>query len=164
MKMHCCQMKPRLGSIILVALSACWLPACKTTTREPETAPGGSEALGKNALASSYGRIDFFTHVKPVLEAKCVMCHNTRTLPFFSLENRREAFTVGPIGPRIVPRYPEQSALVTNATEAHSRTMPPVGNRFTENERRIIIEWVLQGAEWPEGPAGELRANGRAYP
>ena len=133
--------------------------ACRTTPRQAETAPADWEVLGKNAFATSYGRIDFQTHVRPVLEAKCLPCHNSRTLPFFSLENRQSAFTVGPIGPRIVPRYPEQSALVTNATEAHSRAMPPVGSRLTDNERRIIIDWVLQGAEWPDGPAGELRAG-----
>lgn len=134
---------------------ACCLVACKTP-RHSETAPENWEVLSADALRTSHGIIDFTTHVKPVLEAKCVVCHNLQTLPFFSLENRALAFKAGAAGPRIVPGHPAKSPLVHNATGAHSQTMPPVGERMTVNEKRIIAEWVAQGAQWPQGKVGEL--------
>ena len=130
----------------------CWLAACKTT-RQPETAPGDWEVLGKEALAASRGKIDFVTHVKPVIGAKCVACHNRKTLPFFSLENRTLAFASPS---RFVPGHPENSTFIINGTLTHAKTMPPVGNRLTQNEKRVLTDWVKQGASWPAGKAGEI--------
>lgn len=145
-------MNRRLVSISHGALLACWLTACQTPP-EPQTAPGTVEVLSEAALKKSHGRIDFATQVKPVLEAKCVICHNRKTLPFFSLENRKLAFAVPG---RIVPGHPESSLLIVNGTMNHAKTMPPVGNRLTAGEKRIITAWVRQGADWPAGPAGDL--------
>jgi len=111
------------------------------------------EVLSKAALEQSRGRIDFVKQVKPVLEAKCVICHNRETLPSSSLENRKLAFAVPT---RIVPGHPETSLLIVNGTLNHAKTMPPVGNRLTAGEKRIITAWVRQGADWPAGPAGDL--------
>jgi uncharacterized membrane protein len=154
------RMKSRHLFILCVATLASWLAACKTMEHS-ETAPADWEVLGKEALGSSYGKIDFATHVKPVLEAKCLACHNRKhpPPPFFSLENRKLAFDVGVGNPRIVPGHPEKSVLITNATKAHERSMPPVGERLTAEEKRIFTEWVRQGAAWPEGKAGELQAR-----
>jgi uncharacterized membrane protein len=151
------QMKRNSTLTLLGASLACWLAAC-TMTRHPETAPADWEVLDKKALASSRGRIDFATHVKPVLEAKCLACHNRQhpPPPFFSLENRKLAFKAGAAGARIVPGYPEKSVLIKNATSAHAHSMPPVGERLTVEEKRILTAWVQQGANWPAGPAGEL--------
>ena len=138
--------------ILAGASLACWLVSCKTPS-EPETAPGNVEVLSKATLKNSQGKIDFVAQVKPVLEAKCVICHNRKTLPSFSLENRKLAFAAPA---RIVPGHPETSLLIVNGTLNHAKTMPPVGNRLTTGEKRIITAWVQQGADWPAGPAGEL--------
>lgn len=134
------------------ALLACLLASCKTPT-DPQTAPGNVEVLSAAALKHSRGKIDFATQVKPVLEAKCVICHNRDTPALFSLENRMLAFAVPG---RIVPGHPESSLLIVNGTLNHAKTMPPVGNRLTTAEKRIITAWVKQGAEWPAGPSGDL--------
>ena len=145
-------MKRSLGLILCGAVLVFWLAACKTPS-EPETAPGSREVLSQAALRNSHGAIDFTTQVKPVLEAKCVVCHNRTTLAFFSLESRKLAFAVPT---RIVPGHPEKSLLIVNGTLNHAKTMPPVGDRLTEDEKRILTAWVKQGAAWPAGPAGDL--------
>ena len=148
-------MKRLLMSAISGVATACWLGACQTPAPpHSETAPSDWNVLGEKALKSSHGKIDFVTHVKPVLEAKCVVCHNHQTLPFFSMENRASAFA-GP--PRIVPGHPEKSPLIINGTQNHAHTMPPVGERLTVDEKRILKEWVRQGAVWPDGVAGSLK-------
>jgi cytochrome c5 len=99
--------------------------------------------------------------VKPVLEAKCVVCHQRGVLPFFSLENRALAFAGGRGAGRIVPGQPGKSRLLMHAHGATPgvKTMPPVGDRLTPDEKRILNAWIAQGAEWPPGRAGELDTN-----
>lgn len=148
-------MKRLLMTALSGVAAACWLSACHTPAApHSETAPSDWNVLGEKALKCSHGKIDFVTHVKPVLEAKCVVCHNRQTLPFFSLENRALAFASPP---RIVPGHPELSLLIINGTQNHAKTMPPVGERLTLDEKRILTEWVRQGAHWPDGAAGTLK-------
>jgi uncharacterized membrane protein len=138
------------------------LTACQTfAPDDSETAPGNWNVLSDADLATTHGHIDFVKHVKPILEAKCVICHNHATLPGFSLENRKEAFAGGPLGRRIMPGRPEDSALLIHVTTAHFKVqaMPPVGERLTKDERRILTAWVKQGAWWPRGKAGVLNPN-----
>ena len=143
------------GSVMAVLL----LLSCKTPPQEePETAPADWSVLSKEALATSHGRIDFAMHVKPVLEAKCVVCHQRKVLPFFSLENRKLAFGEGRMGTRIVPGKPDESRLLMHAHGGTPglKVMPPVGDRLTRDETRILTAWIAQGAAWPAGKAGEL--------
>lgn len=149
-------LRPSLSVPLLALIS--WLGACSTPS-DPETAPGNVETLGDAALKSSHGKIHFTTHVKPVLQAKCVICHNRKTLPAFSLETRALAFAMPS---RIVPHHPEQSLLIIKGAHHHQATMPPVGNRLTDDEKRILTAWVAQGATWPAGPSGTLRPDADA--
>lgn len=145
-------MNPRVAG----ALLAGWLAACGSAP-QPQTAPADWEVLDKEALRSSRGAVDFHRHVKPVLEAKCVVCHNRETLPHSSFESRALAFA---LPSRIVPGHPERSGFIVSAAEVHARLMPPVGECWTRNEKRILADWVRQGAAWPLGPEGDLRPNG----
>ena len=134
----------------------CGLISCATARQEvaSETAPADWNVLSEDALASSHGEISFSKHIKPVLEAKCAICHQSEVLPFFSLENREKAFA----GSRIVPGKPDQSRLLLHAhgDTPGLKTMPPVGDRLTEDEKRILRDWIAQGAPWPTGNAGAL--------
>ena len=115
-----------------------------------------SLCLSAAALASSHGKISFTEHVKPVLQSKCVVCHNVKDQPWFSMQKREPVFARGAYGPRIVPGKPEESSLISKGTLNHAGTMPPVGDRLTVEEKRILTAWVSQGAEWPAGKAGEI--------
>ena len=121
----------------------------------------GENVLSKEAIkAAKTGQVDFVTHVKPVLEAKCVMCHNREALPgHMSLETRKEAMRSGALGAYIVPGHPETSLLVKNVHSAHQKVsvMPAVGERLTKDEYTILTKWVTEGANWPSGKAGTLK-------
>ena len=138
----------------LFALSACTAPV------DSETKPLGENVLSKAEIRRAKSApVDFVTHVKPVFEAKCVMCHNRQALPGrMSLETRSAAMRTGALGAYIVPGHPEKSLLVANVKSAHSSmsVMPAVGERLTADEFQIISKWVKEGAKWPAGAAGTL--------
>lgn len=143
-----------LSSLICVLLASCATPP------DPETKPMGENVLTKEAIkAAKAGLVDFVAHVKPVLERKCVMCHNRKTMPgHMSLENRTQAMRSGALGAYIVPGHPENSLLVANVKSAHQNVsvMPAVGERLTQDEYAILTKWVKEGANWPSGTAGTL--------
>ncbi len=138
----------------LFVLSACTAPV------DSETKPLGENVLSKTEIQrAKSGPVDFAAHVKPIFEAKCVMCHNRQALPgHMSLETRSAAMRTGALGAYIVPGHPEQSLLVANVESAHSNAsvMPAVGERLTADEYQIISKWVKEGAVWPSGMAGVL--------
>ncbi len=150
-------MNIRLLSSLLCVLA---LAAC-TTPPNPETKPMGENVLSQAAIhAAKTSPVDFTAHVKPVLEAKCVMCHNRKALPGkMSLETRKEAMRTDALGAYIVPGHPEKSLLVANVKSAHQKVsvMPAVGERLTPDEYAILTKWVKEGAVWPAGKAGMLK-------
>lgn len=122
--------------------------------------------MGENVLSKEQikvakgGPVDFAMHVKPVLERKCVMCHNRKALPgHMSLESRHEALHTKALGTYIVPGHPETSLLVANTSSTHKNVsvMPAVGERLTKDEYVILNKWVKEGANWPSDKAGTLK-------
>ena len=82
------------------------LSACKVTQPEAsETAPVGPSVLTEqDQQAAMSGKVSFKKHVAPVLESRCLPCHNGKTMPnLFSMTSRAAAFQAGALGPRIVP-------------------------------------------------------------
>lgn len=140
-------------SWLALLLVGCSLP------HEGETTYAGVDVLSPAAINVAKVKPEFQAHVKPILEARCVMCHNKRTLPgFMSLENRQLAFKPGATGTPIVPGQPAKSLLVANVSHSHAnvKVMPPVGERVTRDEIAILRTWIAQGAAWPAGKVGEL--------
>ncbi len=155
-----CAMNNRLLSAALVSalITACSLPR----SQESETSPAGHNVLSDTEMAAAKAKPDFARHVKPILEGKCAMCHNRKTLPGrMSLENREAAFKPAPTGIPIVPGKPEQSILIANIQSAHAHinAMPPVGERITQDELAVLRKWIADGAEWPKGRAGRLNPD-----
>ena len=150
---------PLISSAIIVI--GAFLAACSHPSGHgSETAPAGETILSASALKAAKTKVDFTQHVKPILEGRCVMCHNHKTLPGrMSLENRKLAMTRGATGIPIVPGHPEQSLLIGNirSAHAHMNAMPPVGERITKDELSVLTKWIKDGAEWPDGRAGNLR-------
>ena len=147
------------------ALLALFLPAAlgacvALPESDSETRPQGETALTARELREARrGPVDFERHVKPILEAKCVACHNADGLPGrLNLTTRETARRSGALGLFIVPGKPDQSLLVTQigSAPAHLKAMPPVGQQVTSDEMDVLRQWILEGAPWPEGPAGTL--------
>lgn len=117
----------------------------------------GSESSGKGT------KVSFTRDIKPVLESQCINCHNSETLPGkLSFENAAGAFVNDSQGrPYIVPGKPAESRLFTAAIapDFQDLAMPPVGHRVTKSDTDNFHQWILEGAEWPDGPEGNLVAT-----
>ena len=152
-------MNPFSTTAIFAALLT--LSACKVTNPDTsETAPVGPGVLSEKAQqAAMSGKVSFSKHVAPVLQSRCLPCHNGKTMPnLFSMTSRTAAFLSGALGPRIVPGSPDKSLLFLNPSGTHQaiKVMPPVGNRLTAEDLAILRRWITQGADWPSGNSGHL--------
>jgi uncharacterized membrane protein len=149
---------------LLVLLAVTILSACTSSEPESETRPTGQNVLDETTLKSAAsGEISFTEHVKPILEAKCAMCHNQSGLPgHLSFASREAAIKTGTLGIFIVPGHPQKSKLFTHLTSAHAsvKAMPPVGQTLTSEETALLTRWISQGAHWPAGEAGNLITEG----
>jgi hypothetical protein len=132
-------MRPFLISLCLAA--AATLPSCRhaASPDESETSPVGPTVLSENALRSALtGPVSFGNHIKPILEANCLPCHDGREMPaFLNLSSRQTAFASGPYGPRIVPGKPaETSAPSTHPSKPCPRSVtasPPTNAASSRN-------------------------------
>ena len=150
--------KPSSTAIFAALLT---LSACKVTQPEAsETAPVGPPVLTEQDQKEAMsGKISFKKHIAPILQSRCLPCHNGKTMPkLFSMTSRTAAFQSGALGPRIVPGSPDKSLLFLNPSGTHKaiKVMPPVGNRLTSEDLAILRRWITQGAEWPAGSSGRL--------
>lgn len=106
----------------------------------------------------------FFTEVKPVLEMQCLRCHTGPTPPAgLSLEHREGgAYTRRADGRAfIVPGRPAESLLIQSISRGgtHPRLMPRLDVSLTDDQIGALTEWIEDGAWWPRGPDGLLRAR-----
>ncbi len=148
-----------IRTLFLITLTSA-LIGCSSSESESETRLPGRNILDANTLkAAQIGKVSFTAHVKPVLEAKCAMCHNKSAQPGrLSLASQAEALQTGTLGIFIIPGQPDKSRFITHLGSAHSsvKSMPPVGETLTPEEAALFRRWIAQGAEWPAGAAGKL--------
>ncbi|MCA1963024.1 MAG: hypothetical protein LDL31_03645 [Prosthecobacter sp.] len=136
------------------------LTACASPEETSETRLPGRNILGNATLREAMqGTVSFTEHVKPVLEAKCAMCHNSAAQPGrLSLASQAQAVQTGTLGIFIIPGKPDKSRFLTHLGSAHAgvKAMPPVGEALTPEETALLRRWIAQGAPWPAGSAGRL--------
>ena len=103
--------------------------------------------------------VNFETQVKPILQDRCVECHNSENLlGNFNMENRASVVQKRKEGPVIVPKAPEKSMLflTLNLPATDKKAMPATAHRLSKTDVDIIRRWIAEGAEWPEGKAGRI--------
>ena len=111
-------------------------------------------AIGSQSNQSP-SQIDFNRDIRPILSAKCWSCHGPDA-PNKKIRLRldSEASAKADLGGgrrAIVPGDPVQSELVRRIThEKEIVRMPPAssGRTLTEQEIRLLTEWIKQGAQW----------------
>lgn len=138
----------------LALFSLCLTPFLLSTC-----GPSGEPASSDTGEAEASKKVSFATEIKPLLESRCLVCHNTGTLlGHLNLENKKLAFEPGPNGPFIVPGKPQASKLYTFTLISPDKleAMPPTKHRLSDAEKNLLRDWIAQGAEWPEGPEGTL--------
>jgi Protein of unknown function (DUF1553)/Protein of unknown function (DUF1549)/Concanavalin A-like lectin/glucanases superfamily/Planctomycete cytochrome C len=115
----------------------------------------GTRGQQKIATGSADNRIDFNRDIRPILSDKCWACHGPDA-PNLKIKLRLDSESgikadLGRGRRAVVPGHPEQSELVRRITaEDDLMRMPPVdsGRTLTEREKRLLIEWIKEGAQW----------------
>ncbi len=103
-----------------------------------------------------------FDEVKPILEERCLPCHQGdymgAKIPDF--RTSREVYDPTRQPSLVVPGKPEESRLlgVIYLEEEAVSAMPPLGHGLSMEEKNLIGEWIRQGACWPDDEVLQSRA------
>ncbi|HVW11852.1 MAG TPA: c-type cytochrome domain-containing protein [Bryobacteraceae bacterium] len=90
----------------------------------------------------------FDERVAPILEKRCLPCHNDQLKNGdISFENRASLLHGGPHGPAIVPGHPESSFLM-NALRHEGEIQMPPGPQLPSKEISLLRQWIKRGAIW----------------
>ena len=95
-----------------------------------------------------------FEQVRPVLETRCLECHNPDKVKGKLLMSTQAGFLKGGAnGPIIEPGQPDRSELVkrVHLPKDHEDLMPPKGGPLPPAELALLRGWVAAGAPWPAG-------------
>ncbi len=103
---------------------------------------------------------DFHTQVKPVFENLCIRCHNAeKTKGGLRLDTKAGFLKGGEHGPIVVPGDVAKSELIKRILlpRGHDDLMPQEGEPLSGPHRNWLVEWVKQGAKWPDGEVLQVR-------
>ena len=126
-----------------------------------ETRPEGDPVLSAAELREAKTSVDFVKHVKPILETRCLYCHDGKEMPGkFDMTSGAKALAAGLSGPRIVPGNADASLMIAFVRKGnHGMSMPAVGMQVAKEEVEVLKAWINAGAKWPEGEAGRLQVR-----
>jgi hypothetical protein len=95
----------------------------------------------------------FREKVAPVLERRCLSCHNEQLRKGkLSLQAHKSAMAGGESGEVIVPGNPDGSYLLHLITPSRGHAeMPKDAAPLSPDEVAAIKQWIEAGAYWPEG-------------
>ena len=98
---------------------------------------------------SAYAEDLFRDRIAPILERRCVSCHNDRQQEGdFSLQTAKSALADG----YIESGAPESSHLLDLITSANGKaSMPKDADPLSAEEVVLIRDWIRAGAVWPDG-------------
>ena len=118
--------------------------------------------LSSFILLGASAKPDFIRDVKPILEHNCVSCHREDNAKGkIRLDTKAAAFGGDDV---IVPGKPDDSSIYWTTTLPldDELVMPPYENEekdypLRDEEKKIIEDWILAGADWPEDEVLEPR-------
>lgn len=109
-------------------------------------------AKGANNLDQISG-VSFEQDIAPMLEAKCLSCHNPNLLKGdFSMATLEDI--QGASEEYLIPGNAEDSMLywiTLPMDDGEKPEMPEEGEVLTEEETKKLAAWINAGVEWPEG-------------
>ncbi len=100
--------------------------------------------------------IEFARHIKPILEAACVNCHQES-----DAKGRIRLDTLaaclespdGELGPALTPGDADESGLFVSTTLPEDDELmmpPPKEGALSQEQKDLLKRWINEGAEWPE--------------
>lgn len=98
--------------------------------------------------------VDFASQIQPLLEVKCLECHNPDKVKGDLLMHTAEAILKGgESGPGLVAGQPDKSEIIKRIVlpKEHDDIMPPKGEPLSAQQIDLLRRWVAQGAPWPQG-------------
>jgi hypothetical protein len=102
-----------------------------------------------SSLPGADGAVDFAKQIGPLLESRCIRCHEPNNAKGdLSLATRASLIGSG----FVEPGRPDQSALLNavTGTDGNPPTMPKDGEPLTAAEVSLLRRWIAAGANWPE--------------
>lgn len=151
----------RVFQILLAALVVSVIGACKSN----EGGGGGDgekrrlpkvkipdlpkiQILRKDAPAAA--TINFDSQVRPILETRCLACHNSQnSRRGLNLETNKTANSTWQGGPVIIPEDPDRSMIYQSVLLAAG--LPNNPHSIPASERHTLRIWIEEGAYWPDG-------------
>ncbi len=97
--------------------------------------------------------VDYFKHIKPLLEAKCYACHGVlKQEGELRLETKSLILKGGDSGSAMVPGDVENSLILERITDDQDSRMPPEGEgaKLKAEEIALLRRWIEQGASAPD--------------
>ncbi len=92
----------------------------------------------------------FEQKIRPVLTAKCQLCHNEQLKTSgLSLVSRESVLQGGKRGPAVIPNQPEDSLLLAAIEAGGALQMPPTG-ALSPDQVASFRTWIANGAVWGE--------------
>ncbi len=98
--------------------------------------------------------IDFSKQIQPLLETKCVECHNpAKTKGKLLMDTAEGLMKGGEDGNTVVAGQPEKSELFKRITlpKGHDDLMPPKSDPMPAEQVALLKQWIAEGAHWPQG-------------
>jgi len=108
------------------------------------------------------GNALFTEHIRPLLAAQCLACHNAQSKQSgLDLSSKEGLLRGGDRGPAVVPGDPSKSLLYQLVTHEQEPHMPYKGNKLPDDQLALIAEWIRIGAtyEQPPGAPGSGGSN-----
>lgn len=116
----------------------------------------GAAAQGEETQAAAEAQVavDFARDVAPILERRCMSCHDASSKKgSLNLSTHAGLLAGGDSGEVIAAGKPDESYLIdsiTPTTDGKSE-MPKSGPPLTAKEIETLRSWIAAGAKWPEG-------------
>ena len=91
-------------------------------------------------------KVTFVDHVLPILEDKCVNCHNPdESKGGLDLSTYSATLTGGSGGEIVIPEDPGSSRLFSLSAHLEEPIMPPKGTKASEKELKVLSDWISGG-------------------
>jgi mono/diheme cytochrome c family protein len=116
----------------------------------------GASSHAENAPDTIAGpaEVNFVRDIQPIFAENCLKCHDgVKHKGGMRLDSKATAFIGGDSGdPSIVPHDISKSKLIQLVRgDDPSAVMPPKGKRLSTAQIDLLVRWVKQGAQWPDG-------------
>ena len=133
---------PIVAVLMCVMLAAGGPAAGQSQT--PETAPENVRFFEKN--------------VRPVLVARCLKCHGTKTQwGGLRLDSRPALLRGGESGAAVIPGQPEKSLLIQAVRHLDDDLKMPQDGKLTARQIQKLVRWIEMGAPFPAGTSAVER-------